>query len=251
MARHMSAAQRKLHDQAITANARLQTQLGVLADGYWGDASQTALVASGMTIGYDWDKLRLHFGSLRQSQVDGFLTILDAVNDYDSDEISPSYFAYMLATTWHETGIFKRIGTKKIFINSMQPVEEMGKGAGRKYGRRVDIDGSAYSASLPIYYGRGYVQLTWLINYLRMKLKLKIDFINHPELALVPKNAADIMITGMLEGIFTTKSLSSFIHYGLYFEYIAARRIINGTDKDDDIAEHAVNFIDSLILIKN
>ena len=250
MARIMSPGQQKLHDRALSANMRLQKQLNLVSDGYWGDKSQAALIANDMNLAYDWIRMRAHFGPLRQSQVDGFIAIIDAANAYDSNEITPAAFAYMLATTWHETGMIKRIDGKRVFINTMQPVEEMGKGAGRKYGRRLDQDGSSYSASLPIYYGRGYVQLTWLINYVRMKKILNVDFVNHPELALLPKNAADIMITGMLKGIFTTKSLSTFIHYGLYFEFIAARRIINGTDKDDTIAEYAVKFLDSLTLIK-
>ena len=63
-------------------------------------------------------------------------------------------------------------------------------------------------------------------------------------------NAANIMIKGMLGGLFTGVSLSSSIHYGLYFEFIAARRIINGTDKDDISADYAVDFLDCLNFAK-
>ncbi len=252
MARAMTKEQQALHNQALSATKRLQVQIGASSDGFWGGGSQAAFSDQKGLFSFDWNKLKNHFGPFEQQQVDGFNTIIDAINAYDSDEITPAYVAYMLATTWHETGVFiKRLvnGKKRTFmVHTMQPVEEMGRGRGRKYGGRVDIDGSHYSNSLPIYFGRGYVQLTWLINYLRMKLKLGIDFINHPELALMPKNAANIMIVGMLEGVFTGKSLKSFIHYGLYFEFIAARRIINGTDKDDMIAEYAVKFLDCLVI---
>lgn len=221
---------------AKAANRRLQSASGAVIDGYWGNGSQDALNASGKQLTYDWDKLRLHFGRFTQPQVDGFNAVLDAINKYDSDSITPPYVAYMLATAWHETAA------------TMQPIEEYGKGKGRPYGKRLDIHGGQYSSSLPIYYGRGYVQLTWLTNYVFMKNRLGVDFVNSPELALDPKHAADIMITGMLEGSFTGKSLSKYINYGLYFEFVNARRIINGTDKDKMIATYAVKFLDSLAI---
>lgn len=254
MSRKMTTTQLKLHNQAIAANKRLQAQAGTSVDGYWGQGSQDAYLAQDATISLDWDKLKSLFGPFEQQQVDGFNSIMAAINEYDSKEITPAFVAYMLATTWHETGVFfKRTvngRTRTFMVHTMQPVEEMGKGRGRRYGGRVDYDGSQYSSSLPIYYGRGYVQLTWLKNYVFMRIKLGVDFVNQPELALVPKHAADIMITGMLHGAFTGLSLPRCIHYGLYFEFIYARRIINGTDKDDAIAEYAVKFLDCLMITK-
>jgi len=134
--------------------------------------------------------------------------------------------------------------------NTFKPIEEYGKGRGRRYGRRMDVDGSTYSNQLPIYYGRGLIQITWLTNYVLMKKILGVDFVNKPELALVPKYAAQIMIEGMLRGSFTGKSLSSYIEYGLYSEFIEARRIINGVDKKYLIAQYAVQFLDSLVLVE-
>ncbi len=223
--------------RAITATKRLQKQIGTNADGYWGVSSQLAMYSQKRKLAYDWDKLRPHFGRLKQSQVDGFNAVLDAINMYGSPANKPAYAAYMLATAWHETAA------------TMLPIAEYGKGKGRPYGKRLDIHGGRYSDSLPIYYGRGYVQLTWLTNYVFMKNRLGVDFVNKPELALVPKYAADIMITGMLEGSFTGKSLKTYIKYGLYFEFVNARKIINGTDKDKLIAGYAVNFLDSLAII--
>jgi len=223
--------------RAIAATKRLQKQVGVNADGLWGVSSQLAMYSQRRKLAYDWDKLRSHFGRLKQSQVDGFNAVLDAINAYGSPATKPAYTAYMLATAWHETAA------------TMQPIAEYGKGKGRPYGKRIDVHGGRYSDSLPIYYGRGYVQLTWLTNYVFMKNRLGVDFVNNAELALVPKHAADIMITGMLEGSFTGKSLSKYIKYGLYNEFISARRIINGTDRDKLIAGYAVNFLDSLVVV--
>ena len=222
---------------AMTATKRLQSQLGVVSDGYWGVGSQLKLYTSKAQVKYDWNKLRSHFGRLNQSQVDGFNAVLSAINQYGSPANKPAYVAYMLATAWHETA------------STMQPIAEYGKGKGRPYGKRIDVHGGRYSDSLPIYYGRGYVQLTWLTNYVFMKNRLGVDFVNNRELALVPKHAADIMIIGMLEGSFTGKSLQTYIKYGLYFEFVNARKIINGTDRDKLIAGYAVNFLDSLTII--
>lgn len=224
----------------INANKRLQSLLnlsGNSVDGKWGLGSQNRLIGSQKKFGYSWTKLRQHFGSFSQSQVDGFNEILKAINEFGSEEIKPAYVAYMLATTWHETA------------RTMKPISEYGGGKGRPYGSRIDIDGSRYSSSLPIYAGKGYVQLTWLTNYVKMKKILGVDFVNHPELALVPKHAADIMIVGMLNGVFTGKSLKDYIDYGLYPEFIRARRIINGTDKQTTIAQYAAKFLDSLVII--
>lgn len=223
--------------RAIAATKRLQKQVGVKADGYWGMDSQLGMYSQNRKLAYDWDKLRSHFGRLKQSQVDGFNAVLGAINAYGSPANKPAYTAYMLATAWHETA------------HTMLPIEEYGKGKGRPYGSRIDVHGGRYSNELPIFYGRGYVQLTWLTNYAFMKNRLGVDFVNKPEFALVPKHAANIMIVGMLEGSFTGKSLKTYIKNGLYNEFISARRIINGTDKDKLIAGYAVNFLDSLFVV--
>ncbi|WP_257011665.1 glycoside hydrolase family 19 protein [Psychrobacter sp. JB193] len=236
MSRQMNSHQLKMHNRALSATRRLQAQLNETPDGFWGGDSQAALLCSSKQVGYDWDKLRAHFGSFKQSQVDGFNAVLDAINKYNSDAITPAFIAYMLATAWHETA------------HTMLPIAEYGKGRGRKYGSNVDIDGSRYEGLPHIYYGRGYVQLTWLSNYVKMGKLLNIDLVNNPDLAMQPKHAADIMIAGMLGGLFTGLSLSRCITYGLYFEFIQARKIINGTDKDDAIADYAVNFLDSLVV---
>ena len=222
---------------ALSATKRLQTSVPTISDGYWGGNSQDALNLTSKQYALNWDNLRAHFGSFKQSQVDGFNAVIWAINKYDSKDITPAFVAYMLATAWHETAA------------TMLPIREYGKGRGRKYGRNQDIDGSLYYNLPHIYYGRGYVQLTWLSNYVKMGKLLNIDLVNNPDLAMQPKHAADIMITGMLGGLFTGLSLSRCISYGLYFEFVKARKIINGTDKDTLIAQYAVKFLDSLIIV--
>ena len=186
----------------------------------------------------NFDKVRNHFGRLTQSQVDGINAIMQAVNDNNADDnktkLSRADVAYMLATAWHETA------------RTMLPIREYGRGKGRKYGTNIDIDGSRYQGLPHIYYGRGYVQLTWLTNYKRMGQLLGVDLVNNPDLALDTKIAADIMIVGMVRGLFTGKSLSSYIKTGTRAEFTNARRIINGTDKASLIAGYAVGFLGAL-----
>ena len=168
--------------------------------------------------------MRPLFKRLSQSQVDGLNFLLDA---FEQDGgLSVQEMAYMLATAYHETAA------------TMLPIEEYGKGRGRKYGQNIDIDGSRYKGLPHIYYGRGYVQLTWLTNYKRAGDKICVDLVNHPELALNPTYAAQIMIAGMREGWFTGKKLSDYIKAGKV-DYVGARRIINGTDKAQLIAGYA------------
>ena len=108
-------------------------------------------------------------------------------------------------------------------------IEEVGKGKGRAYG--VAVDGK-------VYYGRGYVQLTWLANYKTMTNLLGVNLIKNPALACEPDIAAQVMMQGMARGLFTGKKLSDYIS-SLKCDYLNARRIINGTDKALLIAGHA------------
>lgn len=176
-----------------------------------------------------YDHVRSVFGSLKQSQVDGFEAIL---NEWEQSGLTDlRWLAYMLATTWHETAA------------TMQPIEEYGRGKGRPYGKADPVTGHAY-------YGRGYVQLTWGYNYKKMGKILGIDLYNKPELALYANIATKILFEGMttgksFAGDFTGK------HLGNYFnkvkeDWVNARRIINGTDKAKLIASYGLKFYDAL-----
>lgn len=213
----------------------IQTQIGVTVDGVWGGQSQSALDNSDKKLSLDFGKMRSYFGGFTQSQVDGFNAITRSVNA-NKQAKNPLYLAYMLATAWHETA------------RTMQPIAEYGKGRGRKYGENVDIDGSRYQGLPHRYYGRGYVQLTWLTNYKKLGLLIGADLVNNPDLALEPNNASFIMLYGMLDGVFTGKSLSDYLKHGCRDEFVNARKIINGTDKAQLIADYAVKFLDCIIL---
>src|SRR4051812_21881372 len=153
-------------------------------------------------------------GTLRQDQVDGCSAILDAWEGRP-EFTDRRWLAYMLATAKHETA------------HTMHPIEEYGRGAGRDYG--VTVNGH-------VYYGRGYVQLTWAVNYAKMAALTGADLVGHPELALDLKIAALIMFEGMKGGLFTGVGLPRYFN-GTADDPVNARRIINGTDRAEEIAE--------------
>jgi len=130
------------------------------------------------------------------------------------------YLAYVLATAYWETD------------QTMQPIEERGHGAGHPYGKPT--------SNGHIYYGRGFVQLTWLGNYQAATEAAKHfnhnwDFVNHPELCLQLEPAAWVCKWGMLNGSFTGKKLSDYFNDKVS-DPVNARRIINGTDMAEKIA---------------
>jgi hypothetical protein len=69
--------------------------------------------------------------------------------------------------------------------------------------------------------------------------------VNHPELALDPKVAADIMFIGMEHGLFTGVGLPTFFN-DVRDDPVNARRIINGMDHAQDIATIHSGFLEAL-----
>jgi putative chitinase len=169
---------------------------------------------------FDYIRPALFGGKLKQSQVNGMTVILDQWEA--SRNTDDRRLAYILATAYHETG------------KAMQPVPEVGKGRGKKYGKPHPLTGK-------VYYGRGHVQLTWFENYERMGRKLGIDLVHNPDLALDTEVSAKILFLGMMEGLFTGKKLGDYFSADKE-DWVNARRIVNGTDRAKDIAEYALIF---------
>jgi putative chitinase len=174
--------------------------------------------------------------TLSGSEVDGCNAILKAMDG------SPlSHAAYALATAYHETA------------STMQPIREYG---GPTYFTRMyDVTGARPQMAVahgntcagdgPKYCGRGYVQLTWKNNYAKAAKECGVDLVQYPDHAMRPDVAAKILRHGMDEGWFTGKRFLSYLPAkgeADRAQFTAARRIINGTDKAAQIADHALKF---------
>jgi hypothetical protein len=163
--------------------------------------------------------LKASFGALSQAQVDGYNRLLNAMANWPI-----AYVAYGLATARHETA------------DNLAPVVE----AYRK-------DDAWRRANLSYYpwHGRGDVQLTHKFNYERADEELGLGgrLVANPELALDPVISAKIIVRGMEAGWFTGKRLSQYLPTtgeANAAQFAQARRIVNGTDKAQQIAGVAV-----------
>ena len=207
--------------------------------------TETPFVQPANTAFFNHIREKLFSGGLEQTQVDGInALVLAGVQN----SLTVQQHAYVLATAYHETA------------RTMQPVREYGRGAGRKYGTwQTNSMGVQYcpkncsgnavytQEECPhLFYGRGHVQLTWYDNYQRASRELNqnlpenehIDLVAQPDLALNNDISAKIIVLGMKQGWFTGKKLSDYIN-DHRTDFVSARRIVNGTDKADQIARYA------------
>lgn len=156
-------------------------------------------------------KARELFGAFEPKQVAGIQAILGAWSG-----VPVQWAAYGFATAWHETNA------------TMEPVREA-----------YWLSENWRKRNLRYYphYGRGYVQLTWPKNYRLADEKLGLNgtLVANPDRAMEPEIAAQIMRLGMVEGWFTRYKLSDVA----LTDYVGMRKIINGTDDDDQIAAYA------------
>ena len=161
--------------------------------------------------------------SLSQKEVDDLEVFLDMF-DYNIDYFTIPQWAYVFATTFHETAF------------TFSPVKEA-----------FHLSENWRKNNLRYYpwYGRGYVQTTWEVNYKRDEDRTGIPFTKNPNLALIPENAFCTMIYNMKHGTYTGKSLDYYINEKRK-SYKYARYVINGKDKRDVIASYAYTFEDIL-----
>jgi putative chitinase len=185
---------------------------------------------------YDSVRESIFGGSITSKQVEGMEAVL---NEWEKRKLTDlRWLAYIFATIYHETA------------HTIQPIEEFGKGNGRKYGRKIKMSGIAYEKPDKIYYGRGLVQLTWYENYERMGKLLKLDLLNNPELVLTIPVSVAVTFEGMTRGLsgsgdFTGKCLEMYFN-ATNDDPIGARKIINGTDKANTISLHHKKFLIAL-----
>jgi putative chitinase len=164
--------------------------------------------------------IALFKGKMTESQEDGHTILLAEAHKRHWTDLR--WLAYLLATVYHETA------------RTMQPIDEFGKGRTQPYGVKDPKTGQ-------IYYGRGYVQLTWKANYERFEKRLNVELVSHPELAKIPVIAASIAFEGMEHGLFTGVGLPKYFDHDTT-DWINARKIINGLDRAELIAVYAQQY---------
>lgn len=186
-----------------------------------------------------YDNIRKNFGKLSTKQVEGFEAVFNEAERLGFGFDKRYSLIYILATIWHEVN------------KTMQPIEEYGKGKGKKYGQRVWYNGKKYIDILHIFYGRGHVQNTWRDIYEKLTIEAKKqgydwDFVNHPELLLQMKPSIWATFYAMSSGLYTGRKLSHYFNDKIN-DSINARKIINGTDKAVLIAGHYDKFLKSIV----
>ena len=133
----------------------------------------------------------------------------------------PRWVAYIMATVKHETN------------HTFEPVEEA-----------YWLSHAWRRANLRYWpaHGRGFVQITWPTNYEKMSHRLNMpDLARDYDLALDWDVAYEILVVGMLEGLFTGRDLDDFINDD-YCDYYRARKIVNGMDKAALIQGYALEY---------
>lgn len=145
--------------------------------------------------------------------------------------------AYILSTGWIETAF------------TMKPVEEAYY-LQQRYGWSDERMDKWRRDNLRYYpwHGRGYVQMTWEDNYKRADRELYLDgqLLRKPDLAMDPAISSQVTVLGMQRGWFTGKKLSDYITLQKS-DFYNARRIVNGTDRQQDFADVA-RVYDKLLL---
>jgi hypothetical protein len=187
-------------------------------------------------------------GHFDQGQVDGLNFLLAAMG---SAGWSTAYAADGLATAFLETGgtmepvreaFWLNDSDRKAYLTRMYDPKGERPGKAKELGNTTAGDGVKFG-------GAGYVQVTGKKNFATASAKAGIDFVKNPEKMLEAGPAAAVMISGMGEGWFTGRSLEMYFpaDTATREQFRASRAIINGTDRDDDLARYALAFQDALV----
>lgn len=206
---------------------------------------------------------QLFGGTLTGPQVEGINADLDGCSG-----LPLSFVAYILATDYHETGktmqpvseslnysvdaLKQKYAPRRISVADAEKYGRSGSRpadqpaiANRIYGGKWGIDnlGNTQDGDGWAFRGRGKVQITGRRNYRVFAIE------NAPESALEMVRAVQIMVQGARGGFFTGKKLSDYLPSSgpaSRDQFIAARRVINGTDQADKIAGYALAFQSAL-----
>jgi len=175
-------------------------------------------------IGLDFAYRRNHRAENRAASADAIIRAAKAQN------LTRAQIAYVLATAEHESDRFATL-------------EEYASGAA--YEGRGDL-GNTQPGDGKRYKGRGYVQLTGRNNYRAYGKRTGIKLL---ELPVIPMNWAAlsvyVIVDGMMRGAYTGRRLDEFVNAGKQ-DFRNARKVVNGLDQADKIAQQARDWMSRL-----
>lgn len=200
---------------------------------------------------FDHIRTAVFNGRLTQGQVDGLNRLIEVwTSDYG--DYPDAFLAYCLGTGAWETGYTMQPITERgprSYFNKYEPGTRLGK-----------ILGNTQAGDGYRFRGEGDVQNTGRRNAryssarLREVLGVDVDFEKNPELRGDPIYSAHCLFLGCIEGWYTGVKLADFID-GIDEsdeedgeEFRQARRVVNGTNKDVEISELALDFEEAINL---
>ncbi|MEM1397082.1 MAG: glycoside hydrolase family 19 protein [Pseudomonadota bacterium] len=177
----------------------------------------------------------------------------DAIIGYWNDDprlIDKRWLAYILATSYHETATRMAPVRETLATSDERAVSILRNDYGKHPHRYANPYWEPNRETGHSYFGRGYVQITHDFNYKTADEQLGVgsrseSYFWNPHLALAPDESVLITYDGMVYGWFTNGRHCLLRHFrpNKRGDWHDARRIINGTNKADDIAEHASKFL--------
>ncbi|MCP4933340.1 MAG: hypothetical protein GY927_03840 [bacterium] len=148
---------------------------------------------------FDKVKKIIHRSGMTSIEFQTYKQIINYWNDHPDME-DRRWLAYVMATAYHETRLRPvREGFKTSDKAARKHVRWM-------YNKRI-ISQPYHLADREtgqVYYGRGYVQLTWAQNYKKMGKAIGMgdQLYRNPDLVLNPDIASQVLFVGMLQGHF-------------------------------------------------
>ncbi len=193
-----------------------------------------------MNLATFFSKIRVSLfgGKLTTSQVSNIEHILKAFNEVGDGR--EKTLAYALATAYHEVG------------SNMTPVREGFASTDKEARAKVLKLRRAYANPIPpynhVYYGRGYVQLTWAKNYQASIKDAGIDIFRYPDEVLKPEIGAKLLILGLQDGRWNGrgKGISFYLPDNGPDDKMNARRTVNITDRWSTIAGYYDKFLEAI-----
>lgn len=178
---------------------------------------------------------RMFGGRLSPTQVAGMEGILDAFPV--TGDGREKTLAYGLGTARREVGIEMvpvREGFAKSNAGAVAAVTRMFREGKISKNYALPDPKTGFS-----YYGRGYVQITWLANY------QKEGIADNPDKALEPKWAAEAMFRGLLDGRWNgaRKGIAFYLPTNGPDDEKNARRTVNVLDHWDEVAANYRQFL--------